>query len=324
MLYKTYDILKSKKFGILLGFSITALMMFGSLTMNFAPERYAGLHGEDINFFFEHVSLINGWFYLMFVGLVFYAINAFLCTIDSVLVRLRAGVKNITLYGGSVVHLAFLVTLLTHLVGGLYATQLRPITITEKPAVHDGVELSVMGIETTTYPNGMPKEVRATIKVRTEGEEFERVLGYNHPVLLDYGAKEFLLGQYSSTPRGVVLKVDGKPLALKLREEFAIGRRRAVVAGVFMPPRVETPVAAVIINPGEANAQQNYVRQGSEREQTINNIDISLEDVDVSYRVQVNLKENPSVPLALVVTALFGVGVVMVIFRLVQKLVHKY
>ncbi len=324
MLYKTYDILKSKKFGILLGFFVTALLMFGSLTMNFAPERYAGLHGEDINFFFEHVSLINGWFYLMFIGLVFYGINAFLCTIDSVLVRLRAGVKNITLYGGSVVHLAFLVTLLTHLVGGLYATQLRPITITEKPAVHDGVELSVTGIETTTYPNGMPKEVRATIKVRTKGEEFERVLGYNQPVLLDYGAKEFLLGQYSSTPRGVVLKVGGKLLTLKMREEFAIGRRRAMVAGIFMPPRVETPVAAVITNPGEANAQQNYVRQGSEREQTIDNIEISLEDVDVSYTVRVNLKENPGVPLALVVTALFGVGVVMVIFRLVQKLVHKY
>ncbi|MHC4278126.1 MAG: hypothetical protein ACYSTI_12505 [Planctomycetota bacterium] len=47
MLYKTYDLLKSKKFGILLGFFTTGLMIFGSLTMNFAPERYAGLQAPS-------------------------------------------------------------------------------------------------------------------------------------------------------------------------------------------------------------------------------------------------------------------------------------
>lgn len=44
----------------------------------------------------------------------------------------------------------------------------------------------------------------------------------------------------------------------------------------------------------------------------------------MSNTVVVDLKENPSVPLALGVTLLFGIGVLMVIFRLVQKLVHKY
>ena len=51
---------------------------------------------------------------------------------------------------------------------------------------------------------------------------------------------------------------------------------------------------------------------------------VRLEDVKISNAVVVDLKENPSVPLALAVTLLFAVGVVMVIFRLAQKLAHKY
>lgn len=262
MLYGIYDTLRSKKLGILAGFSATGLLIFGSLVMNFAPERYQGLQGEDINFFFEHVSLINGWFYLLFAAIVVYGLNAFFCTLDSTLVRLRAGVKDITLYGGSVVHLAFMVTLVAHLVGGLYSSHARPITITEKPVEYGGVELSVAKIETTTFPNGMLKEVRATIKVRRGDEEFERILGYNQPVLLDLGSKEFLLKQYGSSPKEVILEVDGREQELAVRQEFILGGSRAVVAGLIMPPRVETPVVVLVTNPGVQDAQQHFVRMG--------------------------------------------------------------
>ncbi|MFQ5956511.1 MAG: hypothetical protein ACE5KK_01925 [Candidatus Brocadiales bacterium] len=324
MLNRLYDILKSKKLGILVGFAATGLLILGSLLINFMPDRYQGLTGEDINFFFKHVSLINGWFYLLFAVMVVYGMNAFFCTLDSILVRLRAGVKNITLYGGSVVHLAFMVTLLAHLVGGLGSSHGRPVTIGERPVEYGGVELSVAGLETTTYPNGMPKEVRATIKVRQGGEEFERILGYNQPVLLDLGAKEFLLRQYGSSPQGVVLKVNGREQELKVREEFSIGDSRAVLAGLILPPRVEMPVVALVANPGAPDARQVFIPLGKSYAQTIGGAQVQFEDVKMSNTVMVDLKENPSVPLALVATLLFAVGVVMVIFRLVQKLAHKY
>src|SRR3990167_7384706 len=102
VLQNLYDTLKSKKLGILAGFAATGLLVIGSLVMTFAPERSAGLHGAHLNFFFRNVSLINGWFYLLFAGLVLYGINAFFCTMDSARVKLRAGVKKVTLYGGSV------------------------------------------------------------------------------------------------------------------------------------------------------------------------------------------------------------------------------
>ncbi|MFQ5862715.1 MAG: hypothetical protein ACE5IC_06290 [Candidatus Brocadiales bacterium] len=324
MLYRLYDILKSKKLGILAGFATTGLLIFGSLLMNFMPEYYRGLAGEDINFFFEHVGLINGWFYLLFAAFVVYGINAFFCTFDSVLIKLRAGVRNITLYGGSVVHLAFMVTLVAHLVGGLGASHSRPVVIGEKPVEYGGVELRLAGLETSTYPNGMPREVRATIKMRRGEEEFERTLGYNQPVLLDLGAKEFLLKQYGSSPQGVILKVNGRPQELKMQEEFSLGDSRAVLAGLLLPPRVKMPVMAIVTDSGGKDAKQFFIPMGKPYAQTIGNVQVQFEDVKVSNTVVVDLKENPSVPLALGATLLFAVGAVMVVFRLVQKLTHKY
>ncbi|MEE9199925.1 MAG: hypothetical protein V3V45_00600 [Candidatus Brocadiales bacterium] len=323
-MYWLYDTLKSKKLGVQLGFATTALLIFGSLLMNFMPAYYRGLQGEDINFFFEHVSLVNAWFYLMFAGFVLYGINTFCCTLDSVLVKLRAGVKNVTLYGGSVVHVAFMVTLVAHLVGGVYYTPSRMFTITGKPVRCGDAELSVTGIETITFPNGMPKEVRATIHVKRGGEEFERILGYNQPVVFDMGAKEFLLRQYGSKPKSVTLNLNGSTQKLALMEEFSIGESRAIVAGLMLPPRIETPVVAIVANPNREDAQQYFVRMDRTDALLIEGVQVRLEDVEIVNSVVVDLKENPGVPLALSVTALFGVGVVLVIFRLVQKLTHRY
>ncbi len=324
MLYRLYDILKSRKLGVQLGFATTGLLIFGSLWMNFMPGYYRELQGEDINFFFQHVSPVNGWFYLLFAGFVLYGINAFFCTIDSVTVKLRAGVKNVTLYGGTVVHLAFMITLLAHLVGGLYSTSGRPITITNEPVKCGDVELSVKAIEVVSFPNGMPREVRATIRVKRGEEEFDRILGYNQPVVFDLGAREFLLRQYESSPRNVTLKINDKTHKLKLYEEFYIGDSPAIVAGLMMPPKIEFPVAAIVTRPGMADAQQHYVRMDRETPLLIGGAEVQLEDVQIYNAVMVSLKENPSIPIAFGVTLLFAVGVVMVIFRLVQKLAHKY
>ena len=46
-----YDFLKSQKTGIIVGFAVTGLLIIGSLIMNYCPESYEGLSGEDITFF---------------------------------------------------------------------------------------------------------------------------------------------------------------------------------------------------------------------------------------------------------------------------------
>ncbi|HHT9118125.1 MAG TPA: hypothetical protein ACFYD1_05800 [Candidatus Hypogeohydataceae bacterium YC38] len=329
MLKNLYEILKSKKLGIGAGFTATGLLIFGSLLMNFMPQPYQGLSGEDITFFFKNPKLLHGWFYLLFATLVLYGLNSFFCTLDSVLVRLRRGASTrgalsaLTLYGGSVIHVAFMVTLLAHLVGGLYTRQGRPITIDENPIRYGDVEIRLTDLETTQYPNGMPREVRASLRLKKGDVEIKKTLGYNQPLLLDLGAKEFLLKDYGSVPQEVVLRVGDKAHSLKLRESFSLNGSQVVLAGLFLPPEFEMPAVGLVANHADRKPEQFLVPIGEGNSREVNGARVVFEDLKVSQAVVVDLRENPSVPLAFGAVLLFCVGVAMVIMRLVYKLAHS-
>ena len=80
---KIYGFLKSQKTGIIVGFTVTGLLIIGSLIMNYLPEAYEGLSGEDITFFFNnprantHLVLYNvcclchvwDMYFLLYTGL---------------------------------------------------------------------------------------------------------------------------------------------------------------------------------------------------------------------------------------------------------------
>jgi len=159
-----YDFLKSQKTGIIVGFAVTGLLIIGSLIMNYCPESYEGLSGEDITFFFKEPKLIHTWFYLMFVAFAMYGICIFICTLDSLLRKVKARSKKVALYGASIVHIGFLVTLVAHLVGGIWSESGRPITIADTWVQAGEYELKVTGLDSTTYPNGMPRKITAQMK----------------------------------------------------------------------------------------------------------------------------------------------------------------
>ena len=96
------------------------------------PRHYAGLSGDDITFFFTEWKPIHVWFYLLFIGCVFYGVNTFLCTLDSIIRKAKGGVKKISLYGASAVHIGFIITLVVHLVGGLCSSSLPPVSVADE------------------------------------------------------------------------------------------------------------------------------------------------------------------------------------------------
>ena len=124
-----YNLLKSQKLGIIVGFTVTGLLIIGSFTMSYFPRHYAGLSGDDITFFFTEWKPIHAWFYLLFTGCVFYGVNTFLCTLDSIIRKAKGGVKKISLYGASLVHVGFIITLVVHLVGVLCSSSSPPVCV---------------------------------------------------------------------------------------------------------------------------------------------------------------------------------------------------
>ncbi len=319
---KIYDFLKSQKTGIIIGFTVTGLLIIGSLIMNFWPQFFVGLSGEDINFFFENITPINIWFYVMFFAFIMYGISIFFCTLDSVIRKVRSKTQKIALYGASIVHIGFLVTLAAHLIGGIGSESSKPITIAGSWVETDDFEIKVEDFKSTSYPNGMPKRIYATMKLRRDGKEFERLLGYNNPILLDHGAKEVLLRTYGNMPESIILDIGGEQYDLSIGDAVALNGTNVYLADIFLPPRVRIPVIQLVSEGGDVKKNQMYLPIGKQNRQNILGENFAFLDINTSTAVVVTVKNNPSIPLTLVAIGCFGFGMLLVIFRTAYKMVR--
>ena len=318
---KVYGFLKSQKTGIIVGFTVTGLLIIGSLIMNYVPQPYEGLSGEDITFFFKNPRPIHTWFYIMFVAFAMYGICIFFCTLDSILRKVKARAGKIPLYGASIVHIGFLITLVAHLIGGIWSESGMPITIADKWVQAGEYELKVTGLETTSYPNGMPRKITAQIAIRKDGKETSATLGYNNPVLLDYGTKEFLLRNYGNI-NAVVLNIGGKTRAFNIKDVFEVNGSKVLLANLYLPPQFPLPVIQLVSEGKDGKYNKTYVRIGRQNAQNIKGVNVIFEDIKSTPAVVVTPKENPSIPLTLIAIVCFGSGMLLVIFRTAYKMVR--
>ncbi len=318
---KVYGFLKSQKTGIIVGFTVTGLLIIGSLIMNYVPKPYEGLSGEDITFFFKNPRPIHTWFYIMFVAFAMYGICIFFCTLDSILRKVKARTGKIPLYGASIVHIGFLITLVAHLIGGIWSESGMPITIADKWVQAGEYELKVTGLETTSYPNGMPRKITAQIAIRKDGKETSATLGYNNPVLLDYGTKEFLLRNYGNI-NAVVLNIGGKTRAFNIKDVFEVNGSKVLLANLYLPPQFPLPVIQLVSEGKDGKYNKTYVRIGRQNAQNIKGVNVIFEDIKSTPAVVVTPKENPSIPLTLIAIVCFGSGMLLVIFRTAYKMVR--
>jgi hypothetical protein len=317
-----YNFLKSQKTGVITGFTVTGLLIIGSLIMNYFPESYEGLTGEDITFFFKNVKPIHIWFYLMFAGFIMYGISIFFCTLDSLIKKIKARSCKIPLYGASLVHIGFIITLVAHLVGGIGAKSGKPVTVADEWVKSGDFEMRVADFESTSYPNGMPRKIKAHMKIRRDGEEYDEILGYNNPVLLDHGTKEVLLRTYGNVPESVVLNIDGESLDLKPNQVIEINETRVLLANLFLPPKVRLPVVMLVSKGDGDKYNQAYIPIGEENAQMVHGAKVIFEDLNTSTAVVVTVKENPSIPLTIIAIGFFGSGMLLVIFRTAYKMVR--
>ncbi len=320
-----YDFLRSQKTGIIVGFTVTGLLIIGSLIMNYCPESYEGLSGEDIKFFFNEPKPIHTWFYLMFVAFAMYGICIFICTLDSLIRKVKVRSKKIPLYGASIVHIGFLITLVAHLIGGIWSEDGMPLTLADKWVKSGEYELKVTGLDSTTYPSGMPRKVTAQVKIRKngkDGEEFDDTLGYNNPVLLDSGTKAFLLRNYGEMPGAVVLNLDGDIATFNIKDLLEINGSKVLIANLFLPPQFPLPVLQLVTEVGKGKYEEMYIRFGRQNAQNINGVNVIFQDIKSASAVVVSQKKNPSIPLTLIAIGCFGSGMLLVIFRTAYKMVR--
>ncbi|NUO08365.1 MAG: hypothetical protein HUU08_06725 [Candidatus Brocadia sp.] len=318
-----YDIFKSQKLGIIIGFAVTGLLIIGSFIMNFNPRKYAGLSGEDISFFFIHKDPLHIWFYLLFLACILYGINTSLCTLDSIIKKAKGGVKKIPLYGASVVHFGFVITLIAHLIGGLYSSTEPPVSVAGEWTDLGGVEMKVTNLETSSYPNGMPKIITASVTVRKDGIEFSDTLGYNNPVLLQHGIFEILMQDYGWITSSMVFKIDNRTCNLKINETFNANGTQVRVADLYTPPQYRYPVVKLISTTENNETQQTFLPIGENNAKVIQGTKIVFADVASEPGVLVGVKNNPSIPLTFVTIFFFSIGMILVLIRIIGRTISN-
>jgi len=189
--------LRSQGLGVCCGLATALLLAVGSVVI--AATRHAAsasLQMDDVRVFFTEPSLTHLWFYTLLPVMTLYALNVTLATWHSVISRWRNGVRNPQAYAAAFFHVAFLLTLVAHLVGGVAGSETAAVVGSSWTELSTGEEARLLSLEMDRLPNGMPRAVRATVETRAPGgTTTTTVLGYNQPISRHLGADLMLLQQ---------------------------------------------------------------------------------------------------------------------------------
>ena len=195
--------LRSQGLGVACGLSTVALLAVGSFVLAFTREgASAGIAADDARAFFERPSLVHAWFYLLAPLLGLYALNTLLATWHAVSRKWRAGVRAPSAYAAAVVHLAFLLALLAHGLGGFLGKERGEVVVSRGwTALPGGGEIRLASLEVDPLPGGIPREVRAAVETRGGGPgRGAAVVGFNRPLSSGLGNDLWLLGEMGRVP----------------------------------------------------------------------------------------------------------------------------
>ena len=296
--------------GIVCALLSAALLATGSFVMDRAPELYSELSMDDVRFFFDPWRWQHAWFYAFCLTLTCWGASALVCTWDSVASRLRRRVLSPSAYGAPLLHVTFVLALVAHLWGGLRTTSGRYFLETEGTAI-DGVTYRALRIDQDAHPNGMPRTVNAVLERKVGSATDEVTVGYNHPLTSGVGAHELLLGQYDVMTDGIVLRHKNEQVVLRPGESIVAAGDTLVLQRLHDPqqsPSLRVPVAELLIQGQRMMLPFEVDRPG----------DTAFVGFHEAVMVMLVQRNNPSVPLVVLVSVLLVLGVVLVAWERVR------
>lgn len=303
--------LRSQGLGVACGLSTVGLLAAGSFVLAFTREgASAGIAMDDARAFFERPSPAHAWFYLLVPVLALYALNTLLATWHSVSRKWRAGLRAPSAYGAAVLHLAFLVALLAHGVGGFLGEERGEAVVSRGwVALPGGPEVRLASLEVDSLPNGMPREARAALEVRDgAGGGGTAVVGYNQPLSSGLGSDLWLLAEMGRVPAARLASGPERCTAAEAAScDFAGLRatvRRVAPPGAFGPQ----PMALLRLE-SAGTALERWLPPGGVVE--AGDAALRLEAVGPEPAVALRGRHAPGNPWALASALLLAAGVAM-------------
>jgi hypothetical protein len=309
--------LRSQGLGVCCGLSTVVLLAIGSVVMAVTREgASAGIGLDDLTAFLVAPRLAHLWLYALIPVAALYALNTALATWETVTSRWRAGLRAPRAYAAAVMHLAFLVALLAHLVSGFFSSEGGSRVVTEgwQPLPGFG-EARLVSLQVDELPNGMPRQVRAGVEWRDGTGRVEAVeVGYNRPLIGGLGSRLALLGEFGQVPVARLASGD-ETCALTQEQRCLLGGEPIEVLG-FAEPRRPGSLATLIRRTGVAGRPEVRWLQPGELLALRSGRPLQLLETAVVPAVALRVRQAPGHPLALLAAALLALGVLMMWRRL--------
>ncbi len=309
---RSYDLVRSQGFGIACGLLTTLLLAVGTLVMAFTADgASSGVAMDDLTAFFLPVSGWHLWLYLLMPVLGLFGLSTLLSTIESVADAWRAGRRTLSAYAPAVIHVAFLVTLCAHVVGGFRGQEDGVVTVgSDWTRLPDGRDIRAISLATDAYPDGSPLQVRAQVEIRDVGGEVStESVGYNEPISSGWGADLLLLLRAAGEPTGALLTAGPAECLLA-----GPGDACTLAGRVIRLVRVQegghwgnTPVAFLQIE-GAGAPEPFFLWPGGRRVLSENGASFQLAEIRSSPVVMLRSRHAPGNPFALVAAVLLGLG----------------
>jgi hypothetical protein len=304
--------LRSQGLGVCCGLATSLLLALGSVVLAVTSAgASAAVRLDDFRAFFAEPSPAHFWFYLLLPVVALYALNTLLATWHNVALRWRVGTRDPRAYAAAVVHVAFLVALWAHLVGGFYgADEARTIGGSFAP-LSPGVEARMVDLSTERLPGGMPKQVLAALELRAaDGTVTPAELGFNRPLSTGWGARLVLL-QQPFTRALAVLAAGEENCVLAPGERCSLAGRAVAVVEV-QATDAHGPLLRVSVDGRESWLMRGMALDLGPGGRLV------LSRVERENALAVRVRHAPGNPWALAAALLLALGVALMTRRFVQ------
>jgi hypothetical protein len=303
--------LYSQGLGLICGLATVVLLALGSVVIAITRDgASARLQMDDILAFFRWPSLWHIWFYLLLPVLGLFALNTALCTWRNLARLFKLRIRAPSAYAAAVLHLAFLLALVAHGVGGLASGEGQPLLVSSQwRALGGGRQGRLLELSEARFPDGQPKQVQARLALRDEaGRSWETVVGYNKPLSSGWGSDLLLLARYGWQQAAQL--TDGVSTCTAAPSAICVlGAHRLRVLAVH-PSGHWGPVPAVLVRPAESTEQQFFLlpkRPQKLADQTV----VRLEAVRDQPVVLLRVRRAPGNPWALLASLVLMTGLLM-------------
>jgi hypothetical protein len=306
--------LSSQGLGVICGQATVLLLAIGSVVLAATRDgASAAIEMDDLRGFFDPPSAVHLWFYLLVPVLTLYALNATLATWQNVAKKWRAGIRAPRFYAPAVIHVAFLIGLLAHGVGGIAGAELDPVVLGPSwTQLGDGREARVTGLEVEPNPDGSMKQVRASVETRgAGGSSSETVVYYNGPLSRGLGSDLMLMIRPHSVPTLQLARGEDR-CDVEVEGVCELGGVRVELLYLHPPLQAgQSAFAQLRVQSTSSGDAETFSLTPGRSQQLADGSLLAFESLEARPAIVLRHRRAPGNPLALLASILLGLGLLM-------------